>query len=79
MSGGANRLTGFRNIADVEPCDSFVAHLDHRGEVIQDGGDQLADARGRFLVRQYEDRLGAQVLSLAKGHSRYDVEWQRLF
>ena len=39
---------------------------------------QLTDPRGRFLVREDESRLGAEMLGVAHRHPRGDAERQRL-
>ena len=78
VTSGADRLTGRCDAAHVEPRDSLVADLDHRRQVIEGGGDELTDARGRFFVGKDEDSMRAQVLGLAQSHSRHDAEGQRL-
>lgn len=71
----AYRISWPRNTFDVEPCDPFVAHIDHRRKVVQRRGDQLADAQDGLFVWQDEGCLGAQVLGLAQRHSRQNTEW----
>ena len=78
MPGGANRLTLAHHTADVQPCHSFSADLDHRRQVIECRREELANPLDGFWIRQDKSGLRTQVLCLAQGHAGHDAKGQRL-